>query len=78
MAKKTKKPWQGRFSKNTHQFVEKFTSSINIDNRLASYDIWGTEAHVKMLNEVGILTNTELKKILSALKKVEKKFKMEK
>ena len=73
MAKKTKKPWQGRFTKKTHQFVEKFTSSINIDNRLASYDIWGTEAHVKMLNEVGILTNAELKKILSALKKVEKK-----
>ena len=73
MAKKTKKPWQGRFTKKTHQFVEKFTSSINIDNRLASYDIWGTEAHVKMLNEVGILTNAELKKILSALNKVEKK-----
>ena len=73
MAKKTKKPWQGRFTKKTHQFVEKFTSSIHIDNRLASYDIWGTEAHVKMLNEVGILTNAELKKILAALKKVEKK-----
>mgnify|MGYP001160758938 FL=1 len=73
MAKKTKKPWQGRFSKKTHQFVEGFTSSIELDNRLATYDIWGTEAHAKMLEKVGILTNSELKKVLSALKKVENK-----
>ena len=73
MAKKTKKPWQGRFSKKTHQFVEGFTSSIELDNRLATYDIWGTEAHAKMLEKVGILTNSELRKVLSALKKVENK-----
>lgn len=73
MAKKTKKSWQGRFSKKTHKFVESFTSSIHIDKRLAVYDIWGSAAHSKMLNSIGILSGGELKNILSALKKIEKK-----
>jgi len=73
MAKNTKKPWQGRFSGKTDEFIEIFTSSIDIDKRLALYDIWGTEAHSRMLNSIGILSNSELKNIISALKKVEKK-----
>ena len=73
MAKNTKKPWQGRFKGQTNKFVEDFTSSINVDYRLAGYDILGSEAHSRMLNSIGILTNSELKKVLSALKKVSKK-----
>ncbi len=73
MAKNTKKPWQGRFKGKTNKFVEDFTSSINFDYRLAYYDILGSEAHSRMLNSIGILNNSELKKILSALKKVNKK-----
>ena len=70
MTKNTKKPWQGRFSGKTNKFVEGFTSSIDFDNRLYEYDIQGSVAHSMMLNEIGILSNAELKKILSALKKV--------
>jgi argininosuccinate lyase len=73
MAKNTKKPWQGRFSGKTNKFVEGFTSSIDFDNRLYEYDIQGSVAHSMMLNEIGILSNAELKKILSALKKVKNK-----
>jgi len=73
MAKNTKKPWQGRFSKKTHNFVEFFTSSIHFDKRLYLYDIEGSKAHSMMLNKIGILSDKELKKILTALKKVEKK-----
>ena len=73
MAKNTKKPWQGRFSKKTHNFVEFFTSSIHFDKRLYLYDIEGSKAHSMMLNKIGILSDRELKKILTALKKVEKK-----
>ena len=36
-------------------------------------DIWGSAAHSKMLNSIGILSGGELKNILSALKKIEKK-----
>ena len=72
MAKNTKKPWQGRFKGQTNKFVEDFTSSINVDYRLAGYDILGSEAHSRMLNSIGILTNSELKKVLAALKKFPK------
>ena len=73
MTKNTKKPWQGRFKGQTNKFVEEFTSSINVDYRLAGYDILGSEAHSRMLHSIGILTDAELKKILAALKKVSKK-----
>ena len=73
MAKNTKKPWQGRFSGKTDKFVEGFTSSIDFDHRLYEYDIQGSVAHSMMLNSIGILNNTELKKILAALEKVKKK-----
>ena len=73
MAKNTKKPWQGRFSEETDKFVESFTSSIDFDKRLYSYDIQGTVAHSMMLNSIGILSDSELKEILSALVKVERK-----
>ena len=73
MTKNTKKPWQGRFSEETDKFVESFTSSIDFDKRLYSYDIQGTVAHSMMLKSIGILSDSELKEILSALVKVEKK-----
>ena len=73
MAKNTKKPWQGRFSGKTDKFVEGFTSSIDFDNRLYEYDIQGSIAHSMMLNSIGILSDTELKKILLALEKDKKK-----
>ncbi len=73
MAKNTKKPWQGRFSEETDKFVETFTSSIDFDKRLYSYDIQGTVAHSMMLNSIGILSDSELKEILSALVTVERK-----
>ena len=73
MTKNTKKPWQGRFSGETDKFVESFTSSIAFDNRLYEYDIQGSVAHSKMLNSIGILSDIELKEILTALGKVKEK-----
>ena len=73
MTKNTKKPWQGRFSGETDEFVESFTSSIAFDNRLYEYDIQGSVAHSKMLNSIGILSDIELKEILTALDKVKEK-----
>ena len=53
MAKATKKRinsmWGGRFSSQTASTMEKINSSIAIDFRLASQDIKGSVAHVKML-----------------------------
>jgi len=66
------KIWKGRISKNTDEAVDKFTSSINIDKELYLYDITGTAAHVMGLNKIGIITDVELKKIMTGLKKVKK------
>ena len=41
--------WGGRFSTPSTSTMEKINSSIAIDFRLASQDIKGSVAHVKML-----------------------------
>ncbi|MDD5621651.1 MAG: argininosuccinate lyase [Actinomycetota bacterium] len=64
------KIWKGRISKNTDEAVDKFTSSIDVDKDLYLYDITGTAAHVIGLNKIGIITESELKKILNGLKKI--------
>jgi argininosuccinate lyase len=43
-----------------------FLSSINDDYNLLYYDILGSQAHVIMLYEIGILSKDELKKILKS------------
>ena len=70
MTKNTKKPWQGRFKGQTNKFVEEFTSSINVDYRLAGYNVWDL-THSRMLHSIGILTDAELEDLV-ALKKFQK------
>lgn len=65
------KLWSGRFAKPTHSIVEKFTASIGYDARLYKYDIRGSIAHVRMLSKIGILKQSEMKKIVGGLKKIE-------
>jgi argininosuccinate lyase len=55
----TKKPWGGRFTKETKREVEQFTASISFDKRLAPYDIAGSIAHARTLNRAGVLTDRE-------------------
>ena len=50
----------------------KFLSSIDIDQGILNYDIIGSEAHSMMLYDIGILSMSELKKILQALEDIKK------
>ena len=50
------KPWSGRFTEDTNQFVEEFTASIPFDKRLYRQDIIGSIAHAIMLGDRGIIT----------------------
>tara|TARA_Y100000590_G_scaffold467578_1_gene646934 strand:+ start:658 stop:2061 length:1404 start_codon:yes stop_codon:yes gene_type:complete len=70
----TKKPWGGRFKGKTNEFVESFTSSIAFDYRLWPYDLRVTIAHSKMLKEIGVLNEDELKEILGAIEKLDGMF----
>ena len=61
------KAWGGRFQQKTDPRVEEFTESISFDARLANVDIRGSQAHVRMLAHVGLITDDERDQIVSTL-----------
>ncbi|HEV3204214.1 MAG TPA: argininosuccinate lyase [Gemmataceae bacterium] len=61
------KSWGGRFSGDTDSRVEAFTESISFDRRLYRHDIRASQAHARMLAEVGLLTSDEAEKIVVTL-----------
>jgi argininosuccinate lyase len=65
-----KKLWAGRFSEPTDSFVEAFTASVEVDQRLAPYDIQGSMAHANMLAKQGILRNDERDAIIAGLERI--------
>jgi argininosuccinate lyase len=64
------KLWDGRFSEETDQSVEAFTSSIRVDKRLYVYDIEGSIAHCRMLSRTGIITDEEAETLIRGLGKI--------
>ncbi len=66
----TQKTWGGRFEGDTDRRVEEFTESISFDRRLYRHDIRASQAHARMLAEVGMLTTDEAEKIVSALNEI--------
>ncbi|MCM8784688.1 MAG: argininosuccinate lyase [Candidatus Omnitrophica bacterium] len=64
--------WEGRFKEKAEKDIIDFTKSIDIDKKLAIYDIEGSIAHVKMLFKVGLITKKEKEEILDGLKKIKK------
>ncbi len=67
-----KKPWSGRFSRETEDEVEEFTESISVDKRLYKYDIEGSKAHARMLHRIGVLNRRELNLLLKGLEEIRK------
>lgn len=59
--------WGGRFTEATDAFVAEFTASVSFDQRLALYDIQGSQAHAVMLAEVGVLTAGERDRLVAGL-----------
>jgi len=65
------KLWKGRFNEPTDAFVEKFTASVNFDQRLYPYDIAGSKAHAMMLAKTGILNQQDVDQILQGLDQIQ-------
>jgi argininosuccinate lyase len=63
----SQKTWGGRFSAATDNRVEAFTESISFDRRLYACDIQASQAHARMLAEVGLLSGAEAAQITAAL-----------
>ncbi|MFM8272343.1 MAG: argininosuccinate lyase [Gemmata sp.] len=66
----SQKAWGGRFTGGTDARVEAFTESISFDRRLYRHDIIGSQAHARMLAEVGLLTPQEAEQIVAALDEI--------
>ena len=66
----SQKTWGGRFTGATDNRVELFTESISFDQRLYRQDIQASQAHARMLAEVGVLTPAEAERIAAALDEI--------
>ena len=55
----SQKTWGGRFSAETHPLVVRFTESVSYDQRLFRHDVRASQAHARMLAEVGLITQEE-------------------
>lgn len=67
---KQKKPWGGRFAKQTAASVESFTESVSFDWRLYQYDIEGSIAHATMLAKCKLITEKEKDAIIKGLQEI--------
>lgn len=67
MTEQTNSAWGGRFSEATDAFVQRFTASVEFDQRMYAQDIQGSVAHATMLAKVGVLTDSERDDIIQGL-----------
>ena len=75
--RKVEKLWGSRFKKKTSALFETFTAGRDMrgvlpaDEKLISYDLWGSRAHVVMLAKQGILSRSEARTLIQGLEKIE-------
>lgn len=62
--------WGGRFSERPSDLMVRIGESVSFDQRLAEFDVRGSQAHAAMLAHVGILTREECKAICNGLESV--------
>lgn len=63
----TDKLWGGRFTAKAEEWVDEFGASISFDYQMASEDLEGSLAHVKMLGNQSILSKKDVKEITEGL-----------
>ena len=69
----THKLWGGRFEKQPEHWVDEFGASIFFDQLMASEDLEGSLAHVKMLKHTKILPANEADQIIAGLQTLQEK-----
>ncbi len=63
--------WGGRFGEGPHELALRYNASLPFDRVLWREDLWQNRVHARMLKEVGLLTEEELKAILEGLDRIE-------
>jgi argininosuccinate lyase len=66
----TDKTWGGRFRDAPDRRLEDFTESISIDRRLYRQDVRASQAHARMLAQVGLLSVDESEEIAKTLEQI--------
>jgi argininosuccinate lyase len=66
----TPQPWSQRFETALHPAIARFNASISFDIALIEYDITGSQAHAKMLGQVGIISEAEAEAIITGLEQI--------
>ncbi|MBC7292909.1 MAG: argininosuccinate lyase, partial [Thermoleophilia bacterium] len=64
------KAWGGRFSREADPLFERINASIPFDHVLAPYDIAGSQAHVRMLAAIGVISSDERDLLLDGLARI--------
>ena len=64
--------WHGRLGRETADVVMDYSSSLDVDRALALDDLAGSRAHVRGLGRGGLLDESEVAGLLSALDQVER------
>lgn len=59
--------WSGRFAGEVDGSTLEFTSSLDVDSRLAFYDVMGSIAHARMLGRQGIVPKADAALIVKGL-----------
>ena len=62
--------WSGRFKDKMDDSTLDFTSSLDVDSKMAFYDVMGSLAHVRMLKAQGIIPAEDVDKITEGLKAI--------
>ena len=66
----TKDLWSGRFEKPLDPRIRAFTSSLELDKRIAAIDVRGSIAHARMLGRQKIVPAPEVERILAGLEAI--------
>ncbi len=71
MTMQDKQAWSGRFNEPVAELVQRYTASVEFDQRLALFDIQGSLAHAQMLAECAIIGTQDLDDIRRGLAQIE-------
>jgi argininosuccinate lyase len=62
--------WSGRFDKGLDPRVRAFTSSLELDRRIAAHDVRGSIAHARMLGRQGIVSGDDSAALVRELQRI--------
>ncbi|MGH2378358.1 MAG: argininosuccinate lyase, partial [Candidatus Limnocylindria bacterium] len=62
--------WSGRFAKPLDPRIRAFTSSLDLDRRIAGIDVRGSIAHARMLGRQGIVPEKDAGAIVAGLERI--------